>query len=90
MHERGSAIETLRREYNISYILINRRHLTRAPDYFAPFNAEMRRSLEAVGSIPRILRTLAKQRAVFTSNDYIIIDIRDLSNLQQATASATQ
>ena len=83
-------IETLRREYNISYILINRRHLTRAPDYFAPFNAEMRRSLEAVGSIPRILRTLAKQRAVFTSNDYIIIDIRDLSNLQQATASATQ
>jgi hypothetical protein len=71
-------IRELRDTYRVSHILLNRRHLTRTPDYFAPFDYEMHNARAAVEGRRLILADLAHSNAVFSSKDYILIDIRGL------------
>ena len=71
-------VKQLRDTYRVSHILLNPRHLTRTPDYFAPFDQEMENARAAVQGQPLILAELAQSKAVFSSKDYILIDIREL------------
>lgn len=71
-------VKHLRDTYRVSHILLNPRHLTRTPDYFAPFDQEMEDARAAVQGQPLILAELGQSKAVFSSKDYILIDIRDL------------
>lgn len=68
----------LHRSFNVSYVLVNRRHLNTTPDYFAPFDKEMEAAREKVGAAPLALSTLVTTRAVFSNRDYVVIDIRGL------------
>jgi hypothetical protein len=72
-------IKELHDKYRVSHILLNRRHVTQTPDYFAPFNKEMKLARTAVAGQPLILAKLAQTNAVFSNRDYILIDIRNIN-----------
>lgn len=71
-------IRELNTTYNVSHLLLNRRHLRKTPDYFAPFGQEMKAAREKIGLTPLILTELVQTRSVFSDKDYVIIDIRGL------------
>lgn len=71
-------IKELRDTYNVSHILLNPRHLTRTPDYFAPFDQEIQNARSAVAGQTLILAKLVQSKAVFSNSDYVLIDIREL------------
>ncbi len=69
-------IKELRDTYHVSHILLNTRHLTRVPEYFAPFDREIQDARANLAGKPLILAELAQSKAVFSNNDYVLIDIR--------------
>ncbi|MFN5064021.1 MAG: hypothetical protein ACK5GN_14390 [Pseudomonadota bacterium] len=74
-------LQALRRDYRVSHILVNKRHLTQSPDYFAPFDTEMRAARERSGESPLILSALAASNSTFVDNDYVLIDIQGLTDV---------
>jgi hypothetical protein len=66
---------TLNRDYNVSYLLIQRSHLRELPDYFAPFGYELKTARSAIGDQRLFLRELIEKHAVFNSGDHILVDI---------------
>jgi hypothetical protein len=71
-------IQELATNFSVPHLLINKRHVKKIPDYFAPFGKEMKAAREKIGSTPLVLTELARTQAVYTDNDYIVIDIRNL------------
>jgi len=71
-------IQQLRQSYNVTHILVNKRHLTQVPDYFAPFVHEIRAARKKIDIKQLALTELSRTKAVFKNNDYVVVDIREL------------
>jgi hypothetical protein len=69
-------VNQLIKDFNVSHLLINKRHLTRIPDYFAPFGVEMRQARQNAGKAPLILEQLIKTNAIFSDRDYVLVRLR--------------
>jgi hypothetical protein len=68
-------VRELRERYQVSYLLINRRHLIEVPEYFEPFGSEMRRAREGVRGRELYLKSLIARRTVFRDGEYMVVDI---------------
>ncbi len=69
-------VNQLMNDFNVSHLLINKRYLKRAPDYFAPFGLEMRQARQNLAKAPLILEQLIKTNAIFSDHDYVLVALK--------------
>lgn len=68
-------IKDLRERYQVSHLVINRRHLEEVPQYFEPFGSEIRLAREVVKGSELYLASLIAKRTVFRDGDYLVVEI---------------
>lgn len=68
-------VDALRRDYGVTHILLDTRHLSKNPPYFEPFHSEFLAARESRRNAPLHLDQLAKQNTVYTLGPFVIIDI---------------
>ena len=82
-----AALEELRREYGVTHLLIDRKHLKNAPSYFAPFKEEMLAALAGNGANTRFLSNLSREATVFTLGNVSLIDLSKIVIVPRALSS---
>jgi hypothetical protein len=70
-----TAVDELRREYGVTHLLIDRKHLKNTPTYFAPFKDEVIAARAANVSDSLYLERLAQEAAVFRLQHLVLIDL---------------
>ena len=70
-----TAVDELRREYGVTHLLIDRKHLTNIPSYFAPFKDEIIAARAATGGDALYLERLAQEAAAFRLQHLVLIDL---------------
>jgi hypothetical protein len=68
-------LEALRRDYGVTHILFDTRHLAKIPSYFEPFHGEMMTARQATAGRQLLLEQLSKHNAVFTLGPFVILDV---------------
>jgi hypothetical protein len=71
----AAPLAELQNGYNVTHLLLDKRHLDKAPPYFAPFDEEMKTARAEVGGKPLFLAELANTQAVFQSGNLVLIDL---------------
>lgn len=74
-------IQELRKNYNVTHLLIDTELLTHNPQYFAPFDREVRVARVAQKGSPLYLEDLVKRAGVFTFEDFVLVDLAKLDPL---------
>ncbi len=70
--------EVLRQDFNVTHLLIDRRHVERAPSYFSPFAEEIRALRQSRGNQPLYLMEAMQKAAVFRVGEMVLIDLAQL------------
>jgi hypothetical protein len=70
-----TAVDELRREYGVTHLLIDRKHLRNIPSYFAPFKDEIIAARAATGGDALYLERLAQEAAAFRLQHLVLIDL---------------
>ncbi len=65
----------LQTRYKVTHLLLDKRHLDKAPPYFAPFDAEMKAARVSVEGKTLILAELALTKAIYESGNFVLIDL---------------
>ncbi len=68
-------LKALRRDYGVTHILFDTRHLTKTPSYFEPFQSEIAAARQASVGAPLYLEQLSKHNAALTLGPFVIIDV---------------
>jgi hypothetical protein len=68
----------LRQDFNVTHLLIDRRHVERAPSYFSPFAEEIRALRQSRGNQPLYLMEAMQKAAVFRVGEMVLIDLAQL------------
>jgi len=70
-----TAVDELRREYGVTHLLMDRKHLKNTPSYFAPFKDEIIAARATNMSDSLYLERLAQEAAVFRLQHLVLIDL---------------
>ncbi len=68
-------VDALRRDYGVTHILLDTRHLSKDPPYFEPFHSEFLAARASHKNASLYLDQLAKQNTVYTLGPFVIIDV---------------
>lgn len=71
--------EVLKRDFNVTHLLIDRRHTERTPAYFSPFQAEVSALRQSRGDQPLYLLEAIQRGAVLRVGEMVLIDLAQLS-----------
>lgn len=71
-------IQELRKSYKVTHLLVDTEHLTHNPQYFAPFDKEMRVARVAHKDSPLYLEELVKRAGIFTCEGLVLVDLAKL------------
>jgi len=74
----AGALRELRDRRGVTHLLVDRRHFTSRPGYFAPFDADIARDFDAGHRTGFAALTLTPSLAVFTSGDWTLLDLQKL------------
>jgi hypothetical protein len=72
----SAPIEALRQKYNVTHLLIDKRHLRGTPTYFDPFHDEIAESRRKVDLDQLYILKLAREKSSFVAGNNIVIDLR--------------
>ena len=72
----SAPLKELQARYKVTHILLDKRHLEKAPAYFAPFNEEIKAARAEQAGKPLFLEQLANSKAAFESGNLVLIDIQ--------------
>jgi hypothetical protein len=80
-------LDDLQRQFGVTHLLIDKKHLKIVPSYFAPFKAEMAAARAAIGSEHLYLEQLIKDATVFQLHNTVLVDLSRVPRTPQETAS---
>lgn len=69
------ALDELRRDYGVTHLLIDRKHLKKNPSYFAPFKDEMDAARAASPTDILYVERLVNEASVFRIQNLVLIDL---------------
>jgi len=83
----AAALEELRREYGVTHLLVDRKHLKNAPSYFAPFKEEM---LSALANNPdgvATLKNFTQAGTVFRLRNISLVDLAKIGVSEESSSN---
>lgn len=83
------ALDELRRDYGVTHILIDRKHLKKNPAYFAPFKDEMDAARRGNATAMLYVERLANEASVFRIQNLVLIDLSKALPLETTGAVNT-
>lgn len=67
--------QTLRNQYGVTHVLIDRRHLSKTPSYFSPFRQEIYQARQRIDTASLFLHTLIREGLVFEYGNLVLVDL---------------
>jgi hypothetical protein len=71
----AAPLAELQNDYKVTHLLLDKRHLDKAPPYFAPFDEEMKAARAAVDGKTLFLAELANTAAVYQTGNFVLMDL---------------
>lgn len=84
----AAVVDELRREYGVTHLLVDKKHLKNAPSYFAPFNEEIRAARSTQAGESLLLSKLVQEGSVFTLGNMALIDLSKVVTIQGSPPSS--
>lgn len=80
-------LDELQREFGVTHLLIDKKHLKMAPSYFAPFKSEMVAARANIPAERLYLEKLVKDATVFQLHNTVLVDLSKVSATPRSTDS---
>ncbi len=81
------ALDELRRDFGVTHLLVDKKHLKIAPSYFAPFGSEMMAARADVPAERLYLDKLVKDGTVLKINNTVLVDLSKANEAARSTDS---
>jgi hypothetical protein len=71
-------LRALERDFHVTHLLVDRRHVERPPSYFSPFAEELTALRSSRGDQPLFLSQAIETAGVFRVGDLVLLDLSRL------------